>query len=262
MLNAQPIDVHLPEALRPRPSAHLRRLGRDFDGGYLVDMRDLARSEGLLAMGIASDWSFEEDFLRLRPVPLRAYDASMGERHFRNKMLRSLFHLHRPGRFRQRRAVWKTYKTFFTGNRVHIRKFVGHGAADLYMPLDSILSEARSLGGKVFLKMDIEGFEYECLDALVTHADQISGLVVEFHDLETRCATLVDFVCRFPLRLVHLHPQNGAHISADGVPDLVELTFSSSAAADAPHEGPALQLPHPLDRPGNPHQPDLRLQFR
>ncbi|WP_181420740.1 class I SAM-dependent methyltransferase [Rhodobacter viridis] len=252
----------MPEALRPWPTAHLRRLGRDFDGGYLVDARDLAQSDALLAMGIASDWSFEADFLRIRPTPLRAYDASMGERHFRNKMLRSLLHVHRPSRFSKRLRIWKDYKQFFVGDRVHIRKFVGHGPSDLYLSPEQILSEARSLGRKVFVKMDIEGAEYDCLQALIDHADQLSGLAVEFHDIGARCGELVDFVAQFPLRLVHLHPQNGAHVTRDGVPDLIELTFSSAAMQDAPEDGAALQLPHPLDCPGDPNQPDLRLSFR
>ena len=67
----------LPAFFRPWSSASLIRLGQDYDGGYLIDERDVAASTALLSFGLNDDWSFERDFLRLRPVPLQAYDATL-----------------------------------------------------------------------------------------------------------------------------------------------------------------------------------------
>ena len=57
------------------------RLGKDHDGGYLVEAQSLRQTARLLAFGLSDDWSFEKDFLRRRPVPLASYDPTLTEAH-------------------------------------------------------------------------------------------------------------------------------------------------------------------------------------
>jgi hypothetical protein len=41
---------------------NLIRLGRDWDGGYVVSKDQIEKTETLLSFGINDDWSFEIDF--------------------------------------------------------------------------------------------------------------------------------------------------------------------------------------------------------
>ena len=63
----------LPSSFRPDGTYDLVRLGKDHDGGYLVEAQSLRQTARLLAFGLSDDWSFEKDFLRRRPVPLASF---------------------------------------------------------------------------------------------------------------------------------------------------------------------------------------------
>ena len=65
-------EAVLPLFLRPLKGAELVRMGRDNDGGYLVDKRSIISSEFLLSFGIYDDWSFEKDFKKFVNVPVVA----------------------------------------------------------------------------------------------------------------------------------------------------------------------------------------------
>ena len=53
----------LPTKFKPKGTFNLIRLGKDNDGGYLVEKNSINGSKSLIAMGIGKDWSFEKDFL-------------------------------------------------------------------------------------------------------------------------------------------------------------------------------------------------------
>ena len=50
--------------LKPKYNYDLIRIGRDNDGGYLVEKKSFENTECLISLGINDDWSFEEDFLK------------------------------------------------------------------------------------------------------------------------------------------------------------------------------------------------------
>ncbi len=54
------------------------RLGKDNDGGYLVNPVDVAATKTLVSFGIADDDSFERDFHALNGCASFAYDGSVG----------------------------------------------------------------------------------------------------------------------------------------------------------------------------------------
>ena len=49
--------------LKPKYNYDLIRIGRDNDGGYLVEKKSLENTQSLISLGISNDWSFEESFL-------------------------------------------------------------------------------------------------------------------------------------------------------------------------------------------------------
>ena len=48
--------------LKPKYNYDLIRLGKDFDGGYLVGENSVRGADYLISFGINEDWSFEKDF--------------------------------------------------------------------------------------------------------------------------------------------------------------------------------------------------------
>ena len=250
----------LPAFFRPWSSASLIRLGQDYDGGYLIDERDVAASTALLSFGLNDDWSFERDFLRLRPVPLQAYDATLTPRYLVKRLWRSLKRL-KPHEITGSLHSLVDFPQFFSGDRRHFRSYVGLDGVPGHVSFASVMRTLdESLQGQsgIFVKIDIEGSEYRILDDLLEHAARFSALAIEFHDVDIHLATLERFISRFPLKLVHVHANNHALINGSRTPLVIECTFSASQPTGEP--GTAT-LPHPLDMPNKRNRAEIAIRF-
>lgn len=246
-------DAILPEFLKHCAVDGLTRLGRNHDGGYLVFEGDVDATSILISLGINDDWSFEESFLLLNPVPLFAYDGSIRVKFIRRKFIKAQLNIFNPIMAWRRRKFYKSLARFFTDDRILIEKFVGPSAAFNQVSLDTVLSPHE--GDGVFLKIDIEGGEYRILDDILRHQGSLVGLVIEFHDCDLHLARMERFVEKLRLRLVHVHANNHAPISKAGLPLVLELTFSRTAKQYAK----ASKLPHKLDMPNNPDAEEIYL---
>lgn len=245
----------LPDFLEFRSAVDLVRVGRDNDGGYLVSAADIARSEVLIAGGMLDDWSFEEDFLSHREVPVTVYDASVGLIVLLTRCLRSVLFEAERGFLAYRLGRPLAYLRFFRDRRKHVRKFIGPEPGANFVTLDAILGMAGS--GEAFLKLDIEGGEYAILNDVLRNQERLSGMVIEFHDCNARLGQIRDFVGEFSLRLVHVHANNHVPMPrVPGLPDVMEMTFSRNATP-----GAETLLPHPLDMPNFSDREDILLRF-
>ena len=56
------LKVKIPDFIKVYDVEKLVRLGRDHDGGYLINVADIEDSEYIISLGIFDDWSFEENF--------------------------------------------------------------------------------------------------------------------------------------------------------------------------------------------------------
>ncbi len=74
------MKARLPNYFSFSQANDLVRIGRQNDGGYLVSMSDIEKSDLLIGLGICDDWSFENDFIRHKDVEVIAYDASVNFR--------------------------------------------------------------------------------------------------------------------------------------------------------------------------------------
>lgn len=250
-------DVRLPHLLRPQPSSHLVRLGRSNDGGYLVDKRDVAAADSLITFGLFDDWSFERAVLAGRDLPLHSYDATLTPAFLRKRFVWKLLNPHKVRRVLAGITNLFDYPRFFSGKRQHFAKFVGLRTQGEFVAIGAVFERAAAAGmARPFLKIDIEGGEYDLLDTLITKADQTAGLAIEFHECDTHIKAITDFVAAYPLTLVHIHGNNYKPVSASGIPETMELTFSSS-----PGDGAEVRLPHPLDMPCHRARPEVRLAF-
>ncbi len=248
------VDVILPEFLKPVQCDDLVRLGRDYDGGYLVSKRDILNSEVLVGLGINDDWSFESGFSEINDCDVYAYDGSVSGKLFFKKMLRSLFRLNRPDVIVDRFKTFFGYREYFDGRRRHFEKFVGLNKDDETVVIGDIFDRINNRN--VFFKIDIEGWEYRILDSIVDHSEILEGMVVEFHDCDLHIDKISNFIDEVGLNLVHVHANNCSPVSENKIPLALELTFSSQC--DGKSFG---SLPHQLDMPNNKTKDDVSLGF-
>lgn len=232
----------LPNSFEPRECPDLVRLGRDNDGGYLVSQSDVEGSDFLLSMGVNHDWSFEVDFVRHTDCSIHAYDASIGLRTLFVSAVKAIVKLRLLAAY-QRISNLAQYVIFFRGQRTHIRKFIGFNVKDYSLSLAEAIGQTGS--AKVFVKMDIEGWEYRTLDHLINNANMLTGAVIEFHDADLHLNRIMEFIENFDIELAHIHVNNFASVNSEGIPLVLELTFSRHVSANRTTS----TFPHLLDMP-------------
>ena len=253
----------LPKVFKPRFSYNLLRIGSRHDGGYLVEKNSLLTAKSLLSFGISDNWEFEKHFLNTNRIPLKAFDHTIDLlvlfRNVITAFVKIFLNIRAPlssikSFSRRVYALWD-YKIFFRNQRTLRHIMVGYSGKNA-MSLDEILS-VEKLHFPVFLKCDIEGWEYRILDQIVAHSDKLSGLIVEFHDIDLHSDRIKKFIENFPLTLVHTHANNFGGYDNGNDPLVVEMTFSSAPCKT----GETASIPHPEDTPNNPHESDLPLTF-
>lgn len=232
-------SIVLPKIFKPFKCDDLVRLGKIYDGGYLVNKQDVLKSDLLLSFGIGSDFSFEEQFSKLNNCPVIAYDDSTEV-------------MNNP-----------SYESFFQGKNTHIRKKVSITDDETTSDIAEILS---TCSANTFLKCDIEGGEYQILDELIRHSRSFTGMVIEFHDAAQNINfhELACFIGKVNLNLVHVHINNymyykvGEGPEQQNIPDVFELVFSSSHNVSWEKN---VRLPHLFDMPNNPLDSDFSISF-
>lgn len=252
------LEVRLPKFLEPRVAGTLVRLGRKNDGGYVVEQSSIRDADALIGLGLDDDWSFEEDFTSLNDVPVWAFDPTVGRGVFAKRAVKALLRPYRRGRVAHHLRVFNGYNRFFTGRRVHHEKYVGPTTGDNVISFRDIINNVvGSERQRIFLKMDIEGAEFRILNQILAASDRLTGLVVEFHDVDWHLDRIKAFVEALPLRLCHVHCNNYGAITEDGTPTAIECSFTRHEATGSLTWG----LPHPLDMPCRPDQADYRIVF-
>jgi hypothetical protein len=212
------VNITLPKILQPFYCAELVRLGKDHDGGYLVNRLDIEKTNHLLSFGIGTDISFEKDFIGLNNCPLSAYDKEA-----------------------------KIYESdFFQDGRKLTTKNVGIVTDD---DNQSFIDIIQSIDGMIFMKCDIEGFEYQIFDQLIENRKRFSGIVLEVHDIADYkyFNELTSFISKLGMPLIHTHLNNHSfykHENDKYTPNVIELTFTSSDNIEFRR---GLSLPHELD---------------
>ena len=84
----------LPSYLKPIPAADLIRLGRMYDGGYVVCKADVLRTRQLLSFGLSDDWSFEASFAEKKlSVLIECYDHTVSENSFLKDFIKYLLNM-------------------------------------------------------------------------------------------------------------------------------------------------------------------------
>ena len=201
-----------PELLWACPVAvpDLIRLGGKMDGGYLVPKSVVEKSQGLLSFGLGDDFTFDQGWQALKPNdPIHMYDASVSRDNIRVNVNSSA---------RGHLDLKSMYDRFFQGNVKHISQFIDPN--NFAQALDHIGVE------QVFVKMDIEGAEYNLIDLFLAHKDRITGIAMEWHQCENRSAKWREAVEKWKehYTIVHLHGNNHVSPDSDNMFGCTELT--------------------------------------
>lgn len=260
--------------LRPFET-ELVRVGPKGDCGYVIPKSAAISTRSLYSIGISTNWEFEVEMSRLNPgLNISAFDRTSGWKVFAYVALRDLLKgdpsvvggqplIDRVLSFRKFLVLAIRFRSFFRGRRRFNRKWVrvekrGSDEVSFKESIAGAFIESPSM-----LKIDIEGGEYEFIDDLLHQLSEnhqrVSCLVMELHDTHTRRVDferLVKGISHW-LPIVHIHANNCAGVAADGLPEVLEITFARSEREIGNREFP---LPH-LDFPNDPNIPDISFAF-
>jgi len=260
------------QLLHPRTPGDLVRLGRNYDGGYVMSAMNLARCNSFISCGLSFDWSFEMDLKRLHPeMPIGAFDRTSGFNFtyiyqlFRNlvKMVlypfRSLGVQDTPRESLGRITMLLSMNSIFSGNLTFNKKHIGLKSDNKVQSLEELLSERKRYG----IKLDVEGTEYELLGVLARNISKVELLLIEFHNLEEHLDETVKFLEAVSTShyVQHTHGNNYAELNSFGFPDAIEVTI---APKDDIFQACAIGSSYPLaklDFPNDRRKPDYPLVF-
>lgn len=264
------------QQLRPIVYDGLERIGTNADGGYVVDARLIDSAVGILSLGLGYEWTFDVAVReRNKSATIIGVDPTIHPAWFAKMRVKSrlkIIYYQLLGRaanlkrYQRWNTISRLYFKLFRGPIQHVRKMVS--AVD--GPHDISFSTLISMIGdvprhRVVVKMDIEGSEYDVIPAICAHADAVSMLTVEFHDLASKPERFNEGVARLLEKfcLVHIHGNNHAPYSIEeNFPDVVEITFINKDLC--PHPTQMCTRSYPvagLDYPNHAEKEDYVLVF-
>jgi hypothetical protein len=226
----------------------LIRHGGDYDGGYIIPEKALQRADVLMGYGIADDNSFEEQFSIKYQKPSFGFDCGID-------------------------SISSNSNLFtFVNECIGSDDFI-YGHQNSSKKIHTFTEQVNKLnldGKNIFLKMDIEGAEYDAFEDIIKHASSITGIALKIHvfdsDSAVRAANLLrslqeNFV------LVHVHGNNCC--SRPGIvvenaygkmSHVIELSYinknlitSYNLSSNQPH-------PTALDMPNLRNMPDVHFE--
>lgn len=193
----------------------LNRHGRAGDGGYVVPELAFEKADVLLGYGIADDISFEESFAIIYNKPSFGFDCGVKDIKSENKLCTFISECISSDKF--------LYSSQQSSTRVS--------------SFSEQLKRLNLLDKKIFIKMDIEGAEYEAFKGIYKYSSQITGIAIEIHcdymEWILKASSLLNHLSR-NFYLVHVHPNNCCDHKADiftvknakgKIPNVLELTF-------------------------------------
>jgi hypothetical protein len=249
----------------------LVRVGKDGDGGYVVSRAGIDATRLLLSFGISVDWSFEEDLLsrvpdaRLFAVEGRPSISTLG---FATRAARGVLR-GRPGEVKHWWHMTREFQRFFSpATRAYRSAFLVAQPQPRGLTWDALAVEtgiASMPPASVFVKMDIEGGEYDVLPFVLADAAVINSIVIEFHCLDTRWESFATLAAQLDeaFALVHMHGCNFAPlVPGTACPTVIEATFLNRALLPTPAARSVAQYPiEGLDQANDPSHPDYQLDF-
>ena len=277
-------------AFRPKFLNDLIRLGRDSDGGYVVNERAIRLSRYLLSFGVNDDWSFEASFRNRNPdAQIFCFDHSVSKDVLREKSIDALnqilsarfvlgaLSLNFRGVRNKFRALKRSIKLhsdfssfFFSSNVRLFSRGVSNVNSSKFFTVSEIFQmipqDQLDVENSVFVKMDIEQSEFRVFPDLLKFERCLNGLVIEFHDLDILWPNFVNVMNQMKVKfeITHLHGNNFCELIPNcRTPKLLEITFlkRSLIRDDEPQHRAVVYPIAGLDQPNDRSKEDYPLCF-
>lgn len=264
----QHLVPNLMNFLMPLEVADLIRVGSENDGGYVVSRRSIIDSDGLLSCGVSDDWSFDLEFKRKKGgqhICIHAYDHTISQNKFFLRVFKIFVKLLlRKASFHEFTRALKLYygyiRFFDSMDVIHFKEKIGANKTLGTTSIDTALKRMKR--SKIFVKIDIEGSEYEIIEDLIANQDLIIALVIEFHDTEARREEFLSSMRSLMkyFSVIHIHGNNFAPLSSDNLPTVLELTLVKAETVKSQFRKSRFPIFN-LDHPNNPLNEDYYLVF-
>jgi hypothetical protein len=254
------------EFLRPFKVAK-ERVGRNWDGGYVLESDSLSSVEVTYSYGVGWELSFEKALYSRTHKTIRLFDPTLFDMgNIPTQSKRGLYWL---GRYFAKVVYFKSILVSLP-LRGYGLKFYNEGLAKSkngkYNSFSNHLAEFGDEGKKILLKIDIEGGEYEMFEdeKFLKSLDNVVQIAMELHDLEREIGRVEKIVQRLSDRfsVVHFHANNYGYLfesKGKKVPSVIEITFLNNAyMKQRVADTESLPVSN-LDYPNDPQKPDIEL---
>ena len=259
---------------QPFDTNNLIRRGAKNDGGYLIP--EDAKADLLISFGLGDDWKFELDLVRNNHVnKFIVFDHTQNLLVYAIRLLKRInVNNFKFSAFIYRLLILLRYlRDYVIRNNTHVKKritkqgsvFMNNNVKELvndinlYEIFDKFVN---SPNVRVILKIDIEGSEYEIIQQILDHSNQVILLVIEFHDITDNMLIFEQClsILKMKYSLIHSHINNYGHVDENLIPQICEFTFIHKAHF---HENRKVdKLPREgLDSPTTPFRPDFQISF-
>ncbi len=216
------------------PDWELIRMGGYKDGGYVLYKELIEMSDILYGYGVGPTTEFEVEYCEMTNNKAIAFDHTV----------RKLPHTHEN------------------------ITFVKEGIAPApFKKLNTYKSHKKQFGGKkIFLKMDVEGWEFPVFENLLKEdIEDIVGIVIEIHDLDKKISNLFEILesALSDFAIYHIHPNNfGKTFNIDGheFPAVIELSLVNKKYCDK-IEKISPNYPMELDVKNSKRKKDIPISF-
>lgn len=256
----------LPKFLKPYNVniSNLIRIGPQKDGGYVIDKRVLNKISTLITCGLSDDWEFEKSFLKKKPnTQIIAFDHTVDQDFWIKRFKRDIVALLLLKKLRISKILdifkFINYYFFFQNNKKHfIKKIVSKKKNSNEIAITKILKNYE----KVFLKIDIEGDEYNILNDIKKYSKRIIFLVIEFHDIHKNINKIKIFLERLDLKIIHIHSNNYGGADEFGNPKVIELSMLNTKKIKVSKQSSKRKYPLPdLDFKNLKRRNDIEIKF-
>ena len=207
------------------------RIGKEYDGGYVIAVIPEVKYSLLLAGGIANDISFEEDFINKYGATCIAFDGSINRLPKKNTSV------------------------------IFLKKKIGFNNTDTETNLHDFIN----YNDNIFIKMDIEGGEIPWIKSLSDkQMNKFQQIVMEFHLPYSDNEIDVFYKINTNHILIHLHVNNCCGLRNHrgvSMPNVFECTYVHKKYFTQPIKLNTSPIPDPIDMRNIKEAPECHIDW-
>ena len=255
--------------LIPFDENDLIRLGSKKDGGYIISKKSLEKDIFLLSFGMSSEWSFEEEFVKYNSLNLvHIYDHTVDLSFFLLRLYKSIKRIfYFKSSFKNTSIKTKEllkYLRLKSSRILHYKKKISNDRLPLSKNLNECILNI-NYPGKIMLKIDIEGDEYEVLQDINLYSEKVHTLIVEFHELDINLNKFEKLIKKIQKKyyIIHIHGNNVSGVCKNKLPKTLEVTFLNRSDFFKDNQQTKFNFPiDKIDFPNHPYIKDIEINFR